>query len=419
MASYSIDQKFVAGRACSHGRDLGYVSIGVRNGRIASIEKGIRRDAFLVDEHFWIAPGLIDLQINGGFGHDLLSDPRSVFAIQAKLPATGVLAFLPTLPSPTESAALELAAAICEPAARQNPDPEAAPAAEILGIHLEGPLLNPSRAGAHPENRLLDGKGALRLFRRVLATGRSAQNPRRDIVRMVTLAPEMDGAFALAAAAARSGAVVAAGHTDADYFRGLSAIEAGIRTFTHVFNASRPIRHRDPGILTAYLLSDHTYLTLISDGVHVSEPVVKLIARLAGVDRIALVTDAVAGMGAEEKKTRRKKRNFGAAKDDSGLLLGGTTPLASCVSNFASFAGVEFPKAIQSATGVPARILGLRDRGRLAKRVRSEMIAIAEDGNVGAIVKGGRLVELIPGAVSPPRRISRRERSRFLRPNSE
>lgn len=402
MEVHEIDGRVVAGRACSGGRDLGVVSITIRKGKISSIEPGLRRGALVVEGSFWIAPGLIDLQVNGGFGVDLLQNPGELGHLSARLPSTGVLCFLPTLASPSAGVACELAQTVLDNDGFRRVDPASGPSAEALGVHLEGPLLNPARAGAHPPERLLTAGPALEHFERVTAIGGLQQ---RGVVRMVTLAPELEGAFDLVAAAARHRVVTAAGHTDADYEQGLSAIRHGIRVLTHIFNACRPIHHRDPGILAAYLMSPDAYATLICDGVHVLEPIVKMATVLAGPGRIALVTDAVSDLGATTAKSAAV--DPAAATDPTGRPTGGTTPLAACAANFARFGEIDFPRAIHSASGVPARILGLRYGGDLETGTPASFIALSEEGEVAAVAQGSYLFELQSGAVGGPRRKSR------------
>lgn len=396
MQVHEIEGKAVGGRACSAGRDLGVVSVSVRDGKISFIEPGLRRGAVVVDDSLWLAPGLIDLQVNGGFGIELLRSPQSIGRLSEKLPSTGVLGYLPTLASPPLSTARRLAEALSREVVGPRRPAESGPIATAFGIHLEGPLLNPARAGAHPRRRLLAGREAVEHFAELAAP---CARRRRGLVRMVTVAPEVEGASDLAAIAAEGRVVLAAGHTDADYDEGLRAIEGGIRVFTHLFNACRPIHHRRPGIAAAYLLDPNTNLTLICDGVHVAEPVVKMAAVLAGPSRIALVTDAVASLG--RLSALDAGRTAQAATDPAtGRLIGGTTPLSVCAANFSRFTGISFPAAVHSASGVPARILGLRDRGVLRRGVPAEFIALSEEGTVAAVAQDGLLFELVPGAVN-------------------
>ena len=390
----NIEGHFLTSRACSGGRDLGVVSVRIEEGKISQIEPGKKAGALVLDESLWLAPGLVDLQVNGGYGIDLLTAPDRLEELSKHLVFTGVLSYLAALPSPSASDAIELAReVICTNSQDGLQKSPAAPKAEVLGMHLEGPVLNPTRRGVHPPERLLSGRDALRFFEEVI----SVVDPNgRPAVRALTLAPEIDGAKELVPLAKRHQVIIAAGHTDASYEEGTEAIALGIRVFTHVFNAVRPIHHRDPGILTAYLLDTSTILTLICDGVHVSEQIVRLLTKIVGPARIALVSDAVAGLGdtsAGEKSLLISR----AATDSTGRLLGGTTPLSLCAAQFARFAQISFPAALHCASGIPARILKLRDRGVLKVGAPAQLIAVSEEGEVSAVIQGNNLFQLSSG----------------------
>jgi N-acetylglucosamine-6-phosphate deacetylase len=219
-----------------------------------------------------IAPGFIDLQVNGYGGHDAASGPGAIAAISEALPATGVTAFLPTLISaPVHEGASFIAAAAAAAAE--------APGARVLGAHIEGPFINASFRGAH-----------LRAF---------LTNPTLEQVdviaaarpRLVTLAPELPGALAAIARLCRAGIVVSAGHTSADFELGRRAITAGIRFGTHLYNAMPPVHHRRPGIALALLLDPRVTVGLIADGEHVHRAVCEQLVRTKPSSRIALTTD--------------------------------------------------------------------------------------------------------------------------------
>ncbi|MFN0092835.1 MAG: N-acetylglucosamine 6-phosphate deacetylase, partial [Acidimicrobiales bacterium] len=235
----------------------------VEEGRIAALGAGLapRRGAPRLDAAgLVVAPGFIDLQVNGGYGIDLTAEPERVGELAQRLLAGGVTAFLPTLVSPTEE---EIRRALAVPAP--------------LGWHLEGPLLNPARRGAHPLERL----GPL---------PPSAFSPG---VALVTLAPEQPGAAQAAAALAARGVVVAAGHTEATPAQ-LAA--AGVRYVTHLFNAMAELHHRRPGPVGWALGAPIATVGLIADGRHV-DPVAFAAAWAALGSRANLVSDASAGLG--------------------------------------------------------------------------------------------------------------------------
>ena len=212
-------------------------TIHISGAEINSVNRGIEPNAdYRVGG--WIAPGFIDLQINGAFGFDFTRDASAVAQVAARLPATGVTAFLPTLiTSPLEAyARLERD---LEQAAKD------AHGAQILGIHLEGPYLNPKRKGAHnPDFLRMPNVHELEVW-----AGSS-------LVRLATLAPELPGAFEVIHQLRARGIVVSAGHSDADYVQAMAGFQAGITWGTHLFNAMSPFAHRDPGLAGALLSSD-------------------------------------------------------------------------------------------------------------------------------------------------------------------
>ncbi len=373
------------------------MTLTVQKGRLSSVRKAGRAAGLVLEEDYLLAPALVDLQVNGGFGIDLSEDPDGLERLCEALPQTGVTRFLPTLPSAPLEVALDLARQVAAVRERSRQVSEPRPWALPIGLHLEGPLLNPKRAGAHKRSRLLSGKAGLEYFEAVVAAGGKG---RRPVVSMVTLAPEVEGARALARAAQSLGVVVAAGHSDATFEEASAAIEEGTRVFTHVFNAARPFHHRDPGIIAAYLLHPATYLTLICDGVHVAEPAVAMATSLKGPSRIALVSDAVRSLSASPPaESSVRKRRHAIQHPGSARLVGGSTPLGVCAANFSRYTGTGFPRALHSASGVPASILGMPHLGRLRAGQRVDLVALTESGRVGAVAQGGCLFVFDPRAV--------------------
>jgi N-acetylglucosamine-6-phosphate deacetylase len=282
---------------------------GCREGALA-IEDGLIADVEerAVSSALRIFPGFVDLQVY---------DPSS-------LAATGVTGYLQAAQAPVET-----------------DDPL------CLGLHLEGPFLNAEAAGAIPAEKLLPVD--LRLL---------AEWHDRGDVRLVTIAPELEGGLdAVALVAAR--AVAAIGHTLANAAVTRAAIEAGARFATHAWNAVKPLRARETGPMSTLLLDDRVVLGLIADGRHLHPSVEALTVRTAGPARIALTSDRVA-----EPLTREHR------------LAGGSRSGAELVRKFARF-GLQ--EAAQMASLVPASVLGLGDRGRLASGFRADLAVLDED----------------------------------------
>ena len=325
-----------------------------------------------------VVPGFLDLQINGGFGFDLTSAPQSVWALGERLPATGVTAFLPTLVSgPLEGIdrALEVLAA--------GP-PEGYLGARPLGWHLEGPMLSPSRRGAH-EARWLRSPGL-----DVIEGWRPESG-----VRMVTLAPELDGATPVVEELVARGVVVSIGHSDAAFERAAAAFDSGARAGTHLFNAMSGLHHRAPGVVGAILARDDVVAGLIVDGVHVHPAVVTSTWRLKGPGGVALVTDAVAPMGAGSGGGRLGTSTIEVSGSEvrgpDGTLSGSTLTLDRAVRNVTEFAGAAVEDAIAAATSTPAALAGETRRGRIEPGAIADLVLLDRDLEVAATIVAGRL----------------------------
>ena len=363
------------GRVTGHG----HVAIRIEGGRIASIgpERGPEGGATAVDlDDLVLAPGYIDLQLNGAAGHDFTTDPEAMWTVGPALARTGVTAFLPTLVSAASDAIRSARAAWRSPPPRGF-------GATPLGLHLEGPYLSSARRGAHPiaSIRLPSGYEA-------------GQWSRRDGVRLVTLAPELPGALELAASLRARGVVIAAGHTDAGAELATASVQAGVRYVTHAFNAMRGLEHRTPGILAGLLTDPVVIIGLIADGHHLADEVLRLVHRLAGTRRTSLVTDGIAATGAADAPASLAGAAVtvrdGAARLRDGTLAGSVATLDSCVRHMASAAGIGIDEAIRAVTHVPARLLGLRDgRGRIRHGGRADLTVLDRDGEVVATIVAG------------------------------
>jgi N-acetylglucosamine-6-phosphate deacetylase len=259
----------------------GYVL--VTDGRVAEVAGGPPpRSPDLALGSGYIVPGLIDLQVNGYFGVDLAEpDADGWTRVVRRLPETGTTAFLPTFitaPLAELGAALRFAAGFVA---------DAPAGARILGVHQEGPFLAPGRAGAHPPDWIIPPSPEA--VARLLAAG-------AGVLRVVTLAPEVDGSLAAIAALASAGILVSIGHTDATARQVAAAVDAGARMVTHLFNAQRPLHHREPGVAGQALADPRLTCGLIADLSHVAAAVCA-IAFAAAPGRIFLVTDACAAAG--------------------------------------------------------------------------------------------------------------------------
>ncbi len=336
-------------------------------------------------EGFTLTPGFIDIHTHGGHGvaFGASGDARGELRAYSEWAAGhGVTAFLCSLAAPDADALFRLVRAYADALDTELPG------AQALGIHLEGPFLNPARKGAFPASWL--HAPAVDEAERLLRAGRGR-------IRVVTLAPELPGAMAVAAAFREARVVVAMGHTDADYRAAAEALSGPFSHVTHACNAMRGLHHREPGALGAVLASDRVSAELIADGVHVDPGAMRILLRCLGRRRIILVTDAApwAGLpdGEYEWLGQSVRVSGGRATLPDGTLAGSTATLDVCIRTAAGQMGIGFADAVRMATLNPAHVLGLHRRtGRLSVGADANLVALDADGNVAMTFVRGKKV---------------------------
>ncbi len=309
----------------------------------------------------WLAPGFIDIQVNGG-GDVLFNDqptPDGVRAIVAAHRRLGTTSLLPTLIS---DAPQKMAAALAATEALVNVEPS------LLGIHLEGPFLSPHKAGVHDP----------RMFRLPTEDDLAAITAPRNGARLVTLAPEQVPDIFIAKLAA-AGIRIALGHSMATYAQTRAAMARGLSGFTHLFNAMRPLDSREPGPIAAALESTRAWYGLIADGIHVAPALLQLALRGAG--HPILVSDAMPPVGgARSSFVLNGEEIFvhdGRCASGNGTLAGACLDMASAVRNCVRLLDVPLAQALRFASAHPAEFLGLGHRlGRLAPGFRADMVAL-------------------------------------------
>jgi N-acetylglucosamine-6-phosphate deacetylase len=319
----------------------------------------------------YAVPGFVDLQVNGFAGVDFLeADADGYRRAGEALLETGVTSYLPTFITAPED---ELIAAV-----RSLPD--AADGPRILGVHLEGPFLSPRRLGIHSASARRDPD--VSLLERLLEAGP---------VRLVTLAPELPGADVLIETLLRREIAVSCGHSDATADEANAAFDAGVRTVTHLFNAMRPFRHRDPGIAGAALARDDVVAQIILDGVHLAPETAAVIWR-AAAGRVALVTDAMAGAGLADGTYRFGGLDIeirdGAATGPGGVLAGSTLTMLNAIRNLHAL-GAPLAQAVEAATEIPARVLKIPTVGRLGAGMPADVVVLTDEVEIERVLVGG------------------------------
>lgn len=370
-----------------------------------------------------IAPGFIDLHVHGGGGAEVncatTAEVEEAVRHMARFHAAhGTTALVATTVSDEPralQAAVEGVAAVALATGPGSADGQVPNGnagyhplgATVLGSHLEGPWIAPSKAGAQfPAALRRPSVGELA---DLLGRGRGT-------VRLVTIAPELDGALDLIATGRAGGAVIAIGHTDADYETTVAAFDAGARHATHLFNAMAPIHHREPGPVAAALADGRVTLEIIADGVHIHPALISLVATLAP-DRLVLVTDAIAATGTPPGRHRlgplevvvSNGRAVLAGQEETvaGSVLTMDKALALAVQE----AGVPLLTALRAASLHPANALGERAKGRLSAGADADVVILDNQlGLVATLIGGqvahdpkGALGAAPPGALAPQR----------------
>lgn len=346
----------------------------------------------VIEAHGWaVSPGLIDLQLNGAYGHDFTTDPDSLLPVAQRLPETGVTAFLPTfITSPIDSYTHKLLRVAEMQHSRVD---KPAVTAKILGAHIEGPFLNPAKKGAHPQDLFLEpGEEALAKLQPV------------EAVRLLTLAPELPQGLAAVRWLRDRNIVVSIGHSAAGMEETFQAIEAGITCATHLFNAMRGMEHRDPGLVGTLLGERKLYCGLIADGIHVHPEMIKLAYRCLGSERIFLVTDAISAMGMPVGRYPIGDQivfvDRVSARLADGTLAGSVLNLDQAVRNMLQFSGCSPAEALRMATLTPACAIGLEQQfGRLSPGYPADLVLFNESFDVQATFVDGNLVYATPGAM--------------------
>jgi N-acetylglucosamine-6-phosphate deacetylase len=375
----------IAGGRVLVGRDWVDADVEVAAGTLSAVQRRsaerLASTSELLDATgLLVAPGLIDLQINGAFGHDFTGNPESMWNVGAMLPRSGVTAFLPTIvssPPDVAERALEVLAA--------GP-PEGYVGATPLGLHFEGPMLAPSRRGAHDERYL-----------RTPSAGVIAGWSRDGGVRLVTLAPELPRAGEVIRELVENGVVVSAGHSDTSFEQAVEAFAIGVTSGTHLFNAMSGFHHREPGLSGALLMETAPPSGLIVDGAHVYPGAVAAAWAARGADGLVLVTDAVAATGIQEGATgltlggQPLSTDGSVIRDDAGRLAGSALTLDLAVRNLVAFTGAEPSAALVAASATPARVIGEPDRGEIRVGAAADLVILDDALEVVATIVGGRI----------------------------
>jgi N-acetylglucosamine-6-phosphate deacetylase len=366
--------------------DRGTCVVTVSGGAITSVEPAAAPPpGALGGGRSRILPGLIDIQINGAFGHDFADLDADMTTIARRMPAFGVTAFVPTI--------VTSAPEIYGPALANLRHAFVPGESRVLGTHIEGPFISHTYRGAHDPARLRPP--SIEEVATWLEAG--------DVI-WITLAPELPGALDLVRFLVARGVRVSVGHTDATWDQAAAAVEAGATLATHLFNAMRPLRHRDPGVV-GFVLATGLSAGLICDGNHVAFETLRLVARAKGPDELVVITDALTGLGMPPGRYVVAGHEYlsdgTAGRLLDGTLTGSLMPLNLAVRNLVDRVGVDPATAVRFATLNPARALGFDDRlGRVAVGWPGDLALVDDEWQVQATLTGGRIAYLDPATAA-------------------
>ncbi len=331
-----------------------------------------------------VVPGFIDTHIHGAGGADTMDASQEALATMAKtLVREGTTSFLATTMTASREdtrAALSAAAAYIASAPTNG--------ARLIGVHMEGPCLSEKYAGAQP--RAYMEMPTVSYFDEMCeaATG---------CVRMVTIAPELDGAEPVISHLVAQNIAVSVGHSDAGVEDIHTAVCAGLSGVTHTYNAQRPMHHRELGVVGSALMMDPLRCELIADGIHVSVPAMHLLFKVKGVGGVTLITDAMrakgCGDGVGDLGGQTVYVKNGEARLADGTLAGSVATMNNCVKNVVHLLGRSLEEAVRCATENPARALGIEDTyGVIKEGAVADYAVLDKDMNVIMTIRDGEIV---------------------------
>jgi N-acetylglucosamine-6-phosphate deacetylase len=366
----------------------GYVM--VTGGRVTAVAQGRPpRAPDIALPTGMLLPGLVDLQVNGYFGEEFLTAGADGWArVTTGLPQTGTTALLPTLvtaPPGVLAAALRTASALI---------PARPAGARVLGVHVEGPFISAARKGAHNAAWIAEPTPAA--VAELLEAG-------QGVLRLVTLAPELAGAMAAITTLTEAGVLVSVGHSDATARQVAEAADHGARMVTHLFNAQRPLHHREPGVVGQALTDPRLTSGLITDLRHVSAQAC-VVAFRAAPGRICAVTDAAACAGMPPGRYKLGDQPIELPPGDGvppvrddGTIAGSALRMDAAVANMVTI-GVGLAEAVAAASRIPADLIGRPDLGRIEPGAAADLAWLGDDLRTRATWIGGELVYAQDGA---------------------
>lgn len=348
-----------------------------------------------------VSPGFIDTQFNGAYGFDfshfinVASYQKGLRNINQKLVQTGLTSYLPTIVTQKPEVYHKALPFLGPSGVGRNPDD----GAESLGAHVEGPFMSASKRGVHNAAILRAADSGFAALEECY----DARNLKSSTIKMITAAPEVTGIMDTIPELVQRGIIFSIGHTEADYEKAAEAVSKGATMITHLFNAMKPLHHRDPGIF-GLLGQNHgarrPYFGLIADGTHLHPTTVK-IAWAAHPEGMILVTDALPLMGMDDgvyewtNGDRIVKKGSHLTKEGTDTLAGGAASLLQCLNNFLTWSGASIPEAIAAVTATPAKMLNIHpQKGAIEAGADADLCVLSELEEIDGCGETRRLLKV-------------------------
>ncbi|MGF7397341.1 N-acetylglucosamine-6-phosphate deacetylase [Thermoanaerobacterium thermosaccharolyticum] len=376
MSTLIINGRLLLDNNIVDGKDL-----LIEDNKIAAIGKGLSGDNVIDADGNYVSPGFIDIHIHGSAGFDTMDGTfDAINAISKSIAKRGTTSFLPTTMTEDKNKIKNAIKNVYENKNRVE-------GAEILGIHMEGPFINPKQKGAQDEKFIL--KPTIDNF--VELGGDYI-----DIVKLVTIAPEIDGSLELIKFLKEKGIIVSVGHTDSTYDEVVAGFKAGITHATHVFNAMRGFHHREVGTLGAIFDLDIS-AELIADGIHSVFPAIRTLLKLKGKGNTNLITDAMMAANLSDGVYQLGGQDVyvknGAARLKSGVLAGSTLTLDKAVKNILTNTDLSLYESVALASYNSAKVIGVQDRkGIIKEGYDADIVIFDDDIDIKKTIVGGKIV---------------------------
>ncbi len=369
-----------------YGKGVIKTNLGIENGKIAYIgdDASLITDAFPYAHSQIIVPGFIDQHIHGAGGADAMDGTiEALSTIANAIASEGTTAFLATTMTQSEQNILNAMKAVNDYIKADKED-----GAKVLGIHLEGPFISVKHIGAQPLEYV--AKPDKEVFDKYNSA--SGNN-----IKIVSLAPEVEGADELIAHLNKNGVIASAGHTDAGYNDIEKAIASGLKNITHTYNAQKPLHHREIGTVGSAMLFDSLNSEAICDTIHLSIPAIKLLIKNKPHDKFTLITDSMRAKhlcdGISELGGQKVIVKNGEARLENGALAGSILKMNDAIKNLVTKCGVAFTDAIDYATINPAKNLGIDDvAGSIKEGKNADLAVLNEDFSVALTIRNGKVI---------------------------